>query len=451
MGGSVVIPPQTLIRAFLLLFYIPLCFIVFRWLVPRLSQVSRRLAAIALAAQLIVIVVSLERQPTSSFEYWLWHLDREWNIPSTLASIQLALAGAVAMAVAWLASERRPRERLYLLAIGLLFLILARDEYGNLHEMIPDWERLYAALGAALVVTTLFVAWRGSRRHWIWHGCFLAGLAFSGIGALAFEAERQFCGFGDVLIVEPCLEMYFIEESMEFAGIWLALVALLGQLSISSPAPIRRVRIALYAWPVIWLLVLLPSGSILPITSQAIARSAAIEFESGWGLQGYRIEGDENDYSAHLFMSSRAWEDSAIGYSIHLVDQVSGNSIVSHDTYIHQRLEFLLAPGYLPVYRQWSRLTVPPAAVPNRALWITLALWRAEGDAFLPLPVIASDHQQLNETQVILEEFVLQAAATRRSFAPVALFENGFALERVRLPESAHAGQSSGCHNMVAH
>lgn len=409
---------------------------------PRLSQASRRLAAIPLAAQLVVIVLSLELLPTSSFEYWLWHLDREWNIPSTLASIQLGLAGAVAIASAWLASERQPRERLYLLAIGLLFLIMARDEYGNLHEMIPDWERLYAALGAALAVTTLFVAWRGSRRHWIWQGCFLAGLALSGIGALAFEAERHFCGLDDVLIVEPCLEMYFIEESMEFAGIWLALVALLGLFSLSSPTPIRRVRLALYAWPVIWLLVLFPSGSILPITSQAIARPAAIEFESGWGLQGYRIESGEKAYSAHLFLSSRAWDDSAIGYSLHLVDQARGNSIVSHDTFLHQRLEFLLAPGYLPVYRQWSKLTAPPAAAPNRALWITLALWRAEGGAFLPLPVIASDHQQLNETQVILEEFVLKAEATRSSFAPVALFENGFALEQVRLPEFAQAGQT---------
>lgn len=441
MGGSFVILPETLIRVFLLLLYVPVCFIVFRWLMPRLSQVSRRLAAILLTAQLVVIVVSLEHQPTSSFEYWLWHLDREWNIPSTLASMQLAFAGAVAIVAALLAIERQPQERLYLLAIGLLFLIMARDEYGNLHESIPHWEWMYAALGAALVVTTLIVAWRGRRRNWIWHGCFLAGLALSGFGALAFEAERQFCGLGDVLLVEPCLEMYFIEETMEFAGIWLVLVALLGRFSTSSSAPTRRVRLALYAWPVIWLFALFPSGSILPITSQAIAQPAAIEFESGWGLQGYRIEGGETDVSSHLFLSSRAWDDSTIGYSLHLIDQVSGNSIGSHDSYLHQRLEFLLAPGYLPVYRQWSKLILPPAAPANRALWVTLTLWRAEDAAFLPLSVIASDHQRLNDTHVILDEFVLKAPATRRSFASVALFESGFALEQVRLPVSAQTGQ----------
>lgn len=409
---------------------------------PRLSQVSKRLAAILLAAQLVAIVASVELQPSSSFEFWLWHLDREWNIPSTLASMQLALAGAIAFVAAWLGKERGARDRLYLLAIGFLFLIMARDEYANLHETIPHWEWLYAALGAALVVTTLLVAWRGRRRYWIWQGCFLAGLALSGFGALAFEAERQFCAFRGLFIVEPCLDLYFIEEAMEFAGIWLALVALLGQLSISSLAPPRSVRLALYAWPVIWLLVLIPSGSILPITSQAIAQPAAIEFESGWRLQGYRIEGGDEDLSTHLFLSSRAWDEGAMGYSIHLVDQVSGSSLVSHDTYLHQRLEFLLAPDYLPVYRQWANLIIPPAAVPNRALWITLTLWRAEGGNFLPLPVIASDHQQLNDTQVILDEFVLKAEATHVSLEPVALFDNGFALEQVELPESAQAGQT---------
>jgi len=442
VGGSVVILPQTLIRIFFLLLYVPVGFIVFRWLMPRLSSVSRRLAVILLAAQLVVIVASVELQPTSSFEYWLWHLDREWNIPSTLASAQLALAGAVAIVAGWLAIDRRPWERLYLLAIGLLLLFMARDEYGNLHETIPNWEWLYAALGALLVMTTFLVAWRGRRRYWIWHGCFLAGLALSGFGALAFEAERQFCGFRGLFIVEPCLEMYFIEEAMEFAGIWLVLVALLGQFSLSSPAPSRRVRLALCTWPVIWLLVLFQSGSILPITSQAIAQPAAIDFESGWRLHGYRIENGDDDLSAHLFLSSRDWDEGAIGYSIHLVDQVSGSSLVSHDTYLHQRLEFLLAPGYLPVYRQWSKLVFPRAAPANRALWITLALWRAEGGAYLPLPVITSDHRQLNDSQAILNELVLKTETARISLERIAQFENGFALEQVGLPESAQNGQT---------
>ena len=440
--GLLMVDPVTLHRIFLLLLYLPVCLITFRWLFPRLSSVSRQLATILLAAQLCVILVSLELQPSSSFEFWLWHLDREWNIPSTLASLQLALAGATAVAAASLATQRRAPYRLYLLAIGLLFLFLARDEYANLHEMVPHWERYYAALGAILVVTTLALAWRSPRQHWRWHGCFLAGLAMSGIGAVAFETERQICGNWGILQVNPCLDMYTIEEPLEFVGIWLVFVALLGHFSAVSPAPSRRIRLALFAWPLIWLLLLFQSGAILPITSQAVAKPAAVDFESGMRLRAYRIEGGSDDLAIHLFLSSRAWDDGTYGYSIHLIDQASGRSVSSQDTFLHRRLEFLLSPGYLPVYRQWSMLTIPPDANRNRALWIALTLWREQGGEYLSQPVIASDHRRLSDTQVILDEFALQAESRQRSTSPIAVFENGFALEHVDMPAQVIAGQT---------
>ena len=142
-NGSVVVAPETLTRIFLIALYAPLCIIVYRRLMPRLPRASKLLATSLLAAQVFVIVASLEREPASSFEFWLWHLDREWNIPSTLASLQLALTGAVAIVAAFLAKNTDPRYRLYLAAAGLLFLFLARDEYANRHEMAPHWERLY--------------------------------------------------------------------------------------------------------------------------------------------------------------------------------------------------------------------------------------------------------------------------------------------------------------------
>ena len=37
---------------------------------------------------------------------------------------------------------------------------------------------------------------------------------------------------------------------------------------------------------------------------------------------------------------------------------------------------------------------------------------------------------------------MLKAETTRRTFSPVAVFENGFLLEQVQLPESARAGQT---------
>lgn len=83
--------------------YLPLCLLVYRRLSPSLSPTSRRLAIGMLAAQVLVMVLSLAIRPTSLTQEWLWKLDAEWNIPSALASTQLALVGFVALFTAWLA------------------------------------------------------------------------------------------------------------------------------------------------------------------------------------------------------------------------------------------------------------------------------------------------------------------------------------------------------------
>ena len=98
--------------------------ISYRLLLPRLSLTSKRLAIGMLLAQFFVIVVSLEIRPTSDFDRWLWDLSKEWNIPATLASTQLAVVAGVALLAGWLDRARPAWRRLYLIAIGLVFLFL---------------------------------------------------------------------------------------------------------------------------------------------------------------------------------------------------------------------------------------------------------------------------------------------------------------------------------------
>ena len=71
-----------------------------------------------------------------------------------------------------------------------------------------------------------------------------------------------------------------------------------------------------------------------------------------------------------------------------------------------------------------------------------LTLWRAENDEFVSQRVISSDLQLLSESQVILGELVIPAASTASQTAPLAVFDNGFALEAVDLPESAGLGET---------
>ena len=436
---------DALLRIFVVLLYAPIVLISYWKLIPRLSPTAQRIASGFLAAQVLVIAVSLEIQPSLSFERWLWHLDREWNIPSTLASTQLAMVGCFALITAWLAKGRHIWLRLYLLGIGLLFLFLARDEYANLHEFIANWISFYGALGTTVAVITMAVAVRSPRRMRIWHLCLLAGLAMSASGALVIERlPPKICGSLGFLRLDECLWAYNFEEPLEFLGIWLALVAMLGQFSDVSPAPPVRVRYALYALPALWILLLFQSDAILPtVPFVADAQPVDVEFESDVHLHGFRIE-KKSDYKLHLhlYLSPRRWDFNGLGYSVHLVDQISSDPIVGRDQYVNRQLEFLLGPGYVPIYRQWMALEIPPQTAANRALWVVLALWREKDGEYAHQRVLASDRQLLDDTQVVLDELVIPAASTA---APpdvsLARFDNGFALDGVDLPERARPGE----------
>ena len=435
---------EALIRIFVILLYVSVGPIAYRWLIPRLSSTGKRLATVMLAAQLLVILPSIFTQPSSSFEAWLWHLDREWNIPATLASMQLALVAFVALVSAWLFRARPAWHRLYFVGIGLAFFLLAYDEYAVVHEFIYNWRIYYIALGAAVVVATLAVAARSPKPTWISYAYLLIGLATSAAGGLLFEST---CGNSLFEAIDRCSKHFWVEEPLEFLGIWLALIAMLIQFSDASPPPSLRVRRALLAFPVVWLLLLILSGAIHPVESYAdgSASAAQVEYESGLQLHGYLME--RGKQHIHLFLSPGQWDFhgqslSEIGYSIHLVDQVSGDSIVSRDRVAHRRF-FLLGPGYVPIYRQWVDLDHLTEAPANRAYWIVLTLWRNEGDEYVPQMIRYSDRQLLDDTQVILGELTLRAeSSTPAPRDPLAVFNNGFTLDAVDMPERARAGES---------
>ena len=324
-SGEIIVSADTLIRIFVILLYVPVGWISYRLLIPRLSPSGKRMAIFMLVAQVLVIVVSLGIPSSSNFETWLWDLKWEWNIPSTFASTQLALVAGVALATAWLAKARPAGQRLYLVGTGLIFLFLAVDEYFTIHEYILNWERHYSALGAVLVIATTFVAARSPRRTWIWHICLLTGLAMSATGGILLEVLPSIrCNFG-LLRLDKCLHSFHWEEFLEFLGIWLALVAVLGHFSQAMPTPKPRARRVLYALPALWVLLLLLNSLVPRLELRLLARPAAVEFESGVNLQGYRMDSRARSSFVRLFASATQRDYFGLGYSIHLIDQVSGS------------------------------------------------------------------------------------------------------------------------------
>ena len=281
-SGEIVVSADALIHIFVFSLYVPVGLISYRQMLPRLSLPSKRLATVMLAAQILVIVLALRFRTASDYDVWLWDLDREWNIPSTLASTQLLMISGVALLTAWLAQSRPTSLRLYLLGIVPVFLFLAWDEYHLIHDALLHWETYYITLGVIVAAATAVIALCSPRRIRIWHLCFLTGLAISGVGALGIEQLRHqdLCGSLGFMRLEGCLEAHDFEEIFELLGIWLALVAMLGHFSEVEPTPPPRVRRILYALPALWVLLLFLSSLTARAEFQLLSRPASVQFES---------------------------------------------------------------------------------------------------------------------------------------------------------------------------
>ncbi len=443
-SGEIQISLEALILVFVFSLYLPVVLISYLVVFPRLNVQSRNLSIGMLAAQIFVIVVSLGFQKISSYEAPFWNLDAEGNIPPILASAQLALVSGISLTIAWLAKERTGYQRLYMVGIGLVFLYLALDEYYAVHETIAYWERYFVLLGAALVTATVFVAMHSSRSNCIWHVCMLTGLATSASGAIVIDQYRSkaICWSWEFLRLDKCLEFYPFEESLEFVGIWIVLVAMLGQFSDMGRKPRTVVRRALYMLPLLWILLLLASSLLAIFELEHLAQPASIQFESRIHLFGYRIDNYDRLSVLRLYPSVRRKDYFNLGYSVHFVDQESGNSVASRNQNADRRIQELRFSGFKDAYRQQIEIPIPVQAPANRALWIVLTLWRKKQNGYTYLDITHSDHQLLTKNRVILGEIVLPKLSDASTTVPVAVFNNGFTLDAVAIPERARRGET---------
>lgn len=428
-------------RFLIVALYLPVCLFAYWRLIPRLSPVSKRLATFMLFAQLLVIALSTELSKQSGVQGWLWHLDQEHNIPATLASAQLALVGFVSLLTAWLSKARSPWHRVFSAGLGLILIHLARDEFFLFHESGLRWQVSFAQFGVAVALATALSATRLPRRLRIWHLCILAGLATGAAGTLVIDVI-QWNGqcINSIFFTSRC-EIYVLEESLEFLGMWLVLLGILGLFSDAAPRFSRRWRM-LYLLPILWAIIHhVPFLISLAEFNSISLRSAIVYEDDSLELRIYRVEQDRDSISLQFFAVPRTWHHyTDIGYSLHLVDQVSGGSYLGLDVAGSRKqtipYRFL---DHRYIYKQLLQLDLP-SQPRNRALWIVLTTVKKQDDEFLRQRIISSDFPLLSENQVKLGELVFQQEAELAAISPIATFENGMSIVNAEFSERARAG-----------
>ncbi len=178
-----------------------------------------------------------------------------------------------------------------------------------------------------------------------------------------------------------------------------------------------------------------------------MAQPTDVQFKSGVTLRGYRSDHEDDSSRIQLYVNARPRDyigrGVRMGYSVHLVDQESGESIASLNEFAHiPQDSWLFGPSYAPLFRNDLELPFPPGTPTNRAYWMVLTIWREKVNSHVFQQIISSDRQQLSNTQVILDEIVFPRAASAASTAPLAVFDSGFSLDAVNMPGRMTPGQT---------
>ena len=168
-----------------------------------------------------------------------------------------------------------------------------------------------------------------------------------------------------------------------------------------------------------------------------------LRYEQGVNLVGFSFERQGDALFLKLYAAAETRDYLGLGYSIHLVDQASGRSLVQRDEWAQlQHGSWFLLPGYANVYRHWTQIRLERRLRDNRAMWIVLSLWRERDGEFSAQAALSSDRQLLDKTQVILGELLTPRVSSAPVATPVASFENGFALGSYDMPASVKAGDT---------
>ena len=387
----------------------------------------------------------------------LWDLNWERNLPTTFSMIQMALVGAVAITLAWMADLSRVR-RVYLLVMGAAFLLFAYDEYYLLHERYQLIRNFYVLFGIFIVLLSAVFVSQAASRHTFVFNLFTwvaGGIAISGFGAFTLEALSFICLQQFGLETSYCLRPYPMEEALEKLGTLFVLLGLFIEMKRAATGEkAKRVLVSALGSLAIFLYILTSSDGFTGFRFHSNTRaleeipSIEVEFDDGdqllLELKGWSLDGEAPSIlepRISLYISSLIPLKQNFGFSFLLLDAVNLEVVSSYNHWIKTpRREWQPYRANRERFYPWELAALPV----NHAHLLTLSVWKqVETDQFINIPPSESNLQRLGSTQVILGEFVVPSVTQNPEWSdPLALrFGDDFVLQAVAIPNDASSGE----------
>ena len=187
-------------------------------LLDRLQELAVRLDSrrVLLANGVVIALLALLGilYLVSGSPFGVFDLDGERNAPSTYSAFLWTCLSMLALLVG--REEARPGAARVWQALSLPLLLVAADEFGEIHERLEritgiDWQILYSPLGLVAIVLWVVVG-RRLRELQAGFGLFVAGTVCGFVSQVVEAVEygphdREVSAFDELVVIEELLEM----------------------------------------------------------------------------------------------------------------------------------------------------------------------------------------------------------------------------------------------------
>lgn len=378
-------------------------------LARRLTRPAILVLGLMLLVELVLAALSQRNWP---LEYRLvpWVIDmisEERNLPTTLAAIQLGVAGVFALYHARTLLKGWNWGGAYWLLIGVVLMVMGIDEYAEIHEQFPNWKYVYGAVGIVVVAATIAIfrrQWRGQK---LAPALILGGLALMAAGGMVIEDFVIFRGCFDVTVID-CYRLQIFEELFEILGGTLVLVGVMEHtLREAGRAQAPQVARFVIAGALSWVILLAAYQFLLPaVEARWLATPVSVQYLDGrLELVGYRVAEEpltpnSGTLSVTLYWRANGRQDDEYGMSVHMEEFPDLVNVTQTDVPMSSPPATAWLPGQ--IVPQVVVIPVPADIQAPRDYWLLMTIWARPWYDYNYLTITASDRELLSTETVIL-------------------------------------------------